>query len=138
MNSPLKVGGTAFDIAAGMRLQELKLRVQRADYTVDPALVAAAMLRHALSQRRCWNPRAVCATPADSSTTSGGPSRTSPIQVSGAADSAAAAVARRDAHEQLVVLAGGGAELPRGPAELPGDLRDPVGQRQRVEVDLAA
>ena len=73
-----------------MRLQELKLRVERADYTVDPALVARAMLRHAVSHRRCWNPRAVCAMPSDSSTISGGPSRTSPIQVSGAADAAAA------------------------------------------------
>ena len=90
MNSPLKPGDGTFDTAAGMRLQDLKLRVERADYTVDPALVAAAMLRHAVSQRRCWKPAVVCAAPADSSTTSGGPPRTSPIHVSGAADSAAA------------------------------------------------
>ena len=85
----LKHDHDPFDTAAGMRLQELKLRVERADYTVDPGLVAAAMLRHAVSQRRCWKPRAVCATPSDSSTTSGGPARTSPIQVSDAADAAA-------------------------------------------------
>ena len=79
---PLKDGGAALDTSAGMRLQDLKLRVQRADYAVDPALVAAAMLRHAVSQRRCWKPRAVRATPSDSSTTSGGPSLTLPIHVS--------------------------------------------------------
>ena len=89
MNPPLKDNGVSLDTAAGMRLQELKLRVARADYVVDPALVAAAMLRHAVSQRRCWKPRVVCATPADSSTTSGAPSRTLPIQVSDVADSAA-------------------------------------------------
>ncbi len=89
MSPPLKPGDHAFDTAAGMRLQELKLRVARADYVVDPALVAAAMLRRAVSQRRCWKPRAVCAAPADSSTTSGAPARTLPIHVSAAADSAA-------------------------------------------------
>lgn len=89
MSPPLKHGARALDTAAGMRLQELKLRVERADYVVDPALVAAAMLRHALSQRRCWKPRAVRATPPDSSATSGAPARTRPIQVSDAADSAA-------------------------------------------------
>jgi len=89
MSPPLKDGGDPLDTAAGMRLQELKLRVARADYVVDPAIVAAAMLRHAISQRRCWKPRVVCATPSDSSTTSGAPSRTLPIQVSDAADSAA-------------------------------------------------
>ena len=89
MNPPLKDDGDSLDTAAGMRLQELKLRVARADYVVDPALVAAAMLRHAVSQRRCWKPRAVCATPPASRTTSGAPSRTLPIQVSDAADSAA-------------------------------------------------
>ena len=90
MRPPLKHDAEALDIAAGMRLQELKLRVQGADYVVDPALVAAAMLRHALSQRRCWNPRVVCAAPAASSTTSGDPSRTPPIHVRAAADSASA------------------------------------------------
>ena len=89
MNPALKDDGDPLDTAAGMRLQELKLRVARADYVVDPALVAAAMLRHAVSQRRCWNPRAVRATPPDSNTTSGAPSRTLPIQVSDVADSAA-------------------------------------------------
>ena len=89
MSTPLKDDGEPLDTAAGMRLQELKLRVARADYIIDPALVAAAMLRRAVSQRRCWKPRAVCAVPFDSSTTSGAPARTLPIQVSDAADSAA-------------------------------------------------
>lgn len=88
LGARLKFGVSALDTPA-MRLQELKLRVQRAEYVIDPAVVAAAMLRHALSQRRCWNPRAVCATPAESSLTSGAPSLTIPIQVSGAAASAA-------------------------------------------------
>ena len=89
MTSGLKRDGDRSDMCRGMRMQEIKLRVQRADYIVDPALVAEAMLRHALSHRRCWKPRAAWAIPADSSVTSGGPSRTLPIQVSGAADSAA-------------------------------------------------
>ena len=80
----------AFDTERAMRMQELKLRVQRADYVIDPPLVAAAMIRHALSQRRWWNPRTSRLVPAARNTTSGGPSATSPIQVSGAADSAAA------------------------------------------------
>ncbi len=89
MNPPLKDRCVSLDTAAGMRLQQLKLRVARADYVVDPALVAAAMLRHAVSQRRCWKPRVLCSTPSASSTTAGAPSRTLPIQVSDAADSAA-------------------------------------------------
>jgi hypothetical protein len=70
-------------------MQELKLRVQRADYVVDPEVVAAAIIRHAISQRRCWKPRTVLRTPPALSTTSAGPSQTVPIQVSGAADSVA-------------------------------------------------
>ncbi|CAN5125479.1 hypothetical protein BH20ACT16_BH20ACT16_12770 [soil metagenome] len=89
MTSGLKRDGDTPDISRAMRMQEIKLRVQRADYTVDTALVAEAMLRHALSHRRCWKPRAAWAMPADSNVTFGGPSRTLPIQVSGAADSAA-------------------------------------------------
>ena len=89
MDSELKRGRDRLDTCSGMRLQEIKLRVQRADYVVDPALVAEAMLRHAVSHRRCWKPRAAWATPADSSSTPGGPSRTTPIQVTRAADSAA-------------------------------------------------
>ena len=88
--APLKRRGQALDTSDGMRLQELKLRVQRADYAVDPGLVARAMIRRALSHRRCWNPRTVCATPSASSVTPGAPSHTIPIQVSAAADSAAA------------------------------------------------
>ena len=85
----LKHHRDALDSSRGMRLQEIKQRVQSADYDVDPALVAEAMLRHALSQRRCWKPRTSCATPADSSSAFAGPSSTVPIQVTGAADSAA-------------------------------------------------
>lgn len=87
---PLKRSGQAFDTSDGMRLQELKLRVQRADYVVDPGVVARAMIRRALSQRRCWKPLTVCAMPSASSVTPGGPSQTVPIQLSEAADSAAA------------------------------------------------
>jgi hypothetical protein len=85
----LKREGDPLDISSGMRMQDLKSRVQRADYTVDTTLVAEAMLRHAVTYRRCWNPRTAWATPADSNLTSGGPSRTVPIQLNGAADSAA-------------------------------------------------
>ena len=85
----LKRGRAALDNSRGMRMQELKLRVQSADYIVDSVLVAEAMLRHAVSHRRCWNPRAVWAMPAASSSTPGGPARTMPIQVNGAADAAA-------------------------------------------------
>lgn len=92
--SALKATGPAFDSERAMRLQELKVRVQRADYVVDPAAVAAAMIRHAVSQRRWWNPRTFCGTPAAFSTAAGGPSATVPIQVSGAADSAAARLSR--------------------------------------------
>jgi hypothetical protein len=85
----LKRTANALDISSGMRMQDLKLRVQRADYAVDATLVAEAMLRHAVTYRRCWNPRIAWALPADSNMTSGGPSSTVPIQVNGAADSAA-------------------------------------------------
>jgi len=88
--SALKRGDDAFDTDRAMRIRQLKLQVQRADYVVDPPMVAAAMIRHAVSQRRWWNPRTSRATPAASSTTSGGPSATSPIHVSATADSAAA------------------------------------------------
>ncbi len=81
----LKGAGSKFDGDHAMRMQELKARVQRNDYIVDPAAVAVAVLRHAVSQRRCSNPRTVCATPSALSTTSGGPSATIPIQVSDAA-----------------------------------------------------
>jgi len=89
MDRSLKHGGRALDTSPGMRMQELKLRVQLADYAVDPALVAEAMLRRAVSHRRCWNPRTAWTAPADSSTRSAGPARTVPTQVTGAADSAA-------------------------------------------------
>ena len=90
----LKRTAAALDSHHGMRTQELKLRVQRADYVIDPAAVAEAMIRHAVSHRRWWNPRTVCRTPPALSTTSGGPSLTVPIQVSDAADSVAERSAR--------------------------------------------
>ena len=86
----LKRSDPAFDTERAMRMQELKLRVQHADYVIDPPTVATAMIRHAVSQRRWWNPRTSRLTPAALSATSGGPAATSPIHVSGAADSAAA------------------------------------------------
>ena len=85
----LKPAHAAFDSDHAMRLQELKTRVQRSDYHVDPATVAVAIIRHAVSHRRWWNPRTSFGTPPALSTTSAGPSWTLPIHVSGAADSAA-------------------------------------------------
>jgi hypothetical protein len=72
-----------------MRLQELKMRIQRADYYIDPATVAAALIRHAVSHRRWWNPRTATLLPLALNTASAGPCRTLPIHVSAAADSAA-------------------------------------------------
>ena len=85
----LKPRGGGPDTCRGMRTHEIKLRLERADYVVDPALVAEAMLRHAVSYKRCWNPRTDWATPADVNSTFTGPSTTVPIHVTGAADSAA-------------------------------------------------
>jgi hypothetical protein len=85
----LKRGRVALDTPCGMTMREIKQRVQSADYAIDSTLVAEAMLRHAVSHRRCWNPRAVWAMPAASSSTPDGPARTLPIQVNGAADAAA-------------------------------------------------
>ena len=86
---PLKREGAALDSRRAMRTQELKLRIERADYVVDPVAVAEAMLRHAVSQRRWWNPVGACATPSSASTTSAGPAATDPTHVSRAAPSAA-------------------------------------------------
>lgn len=89
MRGSLKRRSEPLDTFCEMHMDEIKLRIQRADYVVDPALVAEAMLRRALSHRRCWKPRAAWETPPDSSLTAGDPSRTTPIQVNPAADSAA-------------------------------------------------
>ena len=86
----LKRGDPALDSCRAMRIHELRLRIQRADYVIDPVLVAEAMFRHALSQRRWWNPVAACARPAASITTSGWPATTEPTHVNGTAASAAA------------------------------------------------
>jgi hypothetical protein len=86
----LKREAATLDSGHAMRTQELKRRVERAEYVVDPEAVADAMLRHALSQRRWWNPLADRSMPASDSTTPGSPERTAPTQVSGAAASAAA------------------------------------------------
>ena len=86
----LKHEAILFDSCLVMRTHELKQRIQRADYDVDPVLVAEAMLRHAVSQRRWWNPVADCSMPPAVSTTCGPPSTTDPIHVSGA-DACAAA-----------------------------------------------
>ena len=75
-------------------MEEIKLRIQRANYVIDVAAVAEAMLRHAISHRRWWNPSVVCETPPDVNTTPEGPSATEPTQVNAAADSAASRSAR--------------------------------------------
>ena len=79
----------ALDSRRAMRTHELKLRIERADYDVDPFILAEAMLRHAISHRRWWNPVASCNTPPADSATSGEPAMTRPIHVNGTADSAA-------------------------------------------------
>jgi hypothetical protein len=86
---PLKRETVALDSCHAMRTHELKLRIQRADYVIDPVAVAEAMLRHALSHRRWWNPIAVRVIPPADSITSGWPATADPIQVNGAARSAA-------------------------------------------------
>jgi hypothetical protein len=48
----LKRDGAPLDSCRAMHVQELKLRIARRDYVVDPAAVAEAMLRHALAARR--------------------------------------------------------------------------------------
>ena len=85
----LKRRGAALDTCRDMRTQDLKWRLEREDYVVDLALVAEAMLRHAVSYKRCWNPRTDRAMPADVNATFAGPSATVPIHVTRAADSAA-------------------------------------------------
>jgi hypothetical protein len=72
-----------------MRTHELKLAIQRADYVIDPVAVAEAMLRHALSHRRWWNPIAVRVIPPVDSITSGWPTIADPIHVNGTARSTA-------------------------------------------------
>ena len=67
--------------------------------------------------------------------TPGGPAATSPIQVSGAAASAAARSAGRDADAQLEVLAAGRRQLGRVAAERVRDLGDAGRQRQRRRVE---
>jgi hypothetical protein len=89
-SAALKRTEVALDIKGGMRTEELKLRVQRADYVVDPAAVAEAMLRHAVSHRRWWNPSAGCSMPREHRTAPGAPATTSPTQVNAAADAASA------------------------------------------------
>lgn len=86
----LKGDAPALDTGRGMRTRELKLRIARAEYVIDPRAVAEAMLRHAISHRRWWNPDAACLTPPADSTTCGGPATTVPIHVNAAAASAAA------------------------------------------------
>jgi hypothetical protein len=86
---PLKRETVAFDSCRAMRTTELKLSIQRADYVIDPVAVAEAMLRHALSHRRWWNPIALRVMPPADSVTSGWPAIADPTQVNGAARSAA-------------------------------------------------
>ena len=88
--SGLKRDTWLLDSGRAMRTHELKLRIERADYDIDPLLLAEAMLRHAISHRRWWNPVAACVTPPADSATSGGPATTAPIHVNATAASAAA------------------------------------------------
>lgn len=54
-----------------MNVQDIKQRVDEHEYDVDAHLVAEAMLRHALSYRRWWNPRNPSLTPFDARLTAG-------------------------------------------------------------------
>lgn len=85
----LKRRGVALDSAHVPRTHELRLRIQRSDYQVDPMVVAEAMLRRALSHRRWWKPLGVRAIPPADIVTTAGALVTDPIHVSGAAASAA-------------------------------------------------
>jgi len=85
----LKCDGAVLDSPLAMRIHDLSLRVARSEYSVDPHVVADAMLRHAISHRRWWNPDGLRATPPADSATPGGPAPTAPTHVSDAASSAA-------------------------------------------------
>jgi hypothetical protein len=85
----LKREGISLDSGLAMRTHELRLRIEQSQYSIDPHAVADAMLRHAISHRRWWNPCGVRATPPADSVTPGGPSATTPTHVSSAARSAA-------------------------------------------------
>ena len=87
-DAALKPAAVALDSAVAMRIHDLRLRVERAEYPIDPHAVANAMLRHAISQRRWWNPDARCSTPPADSTTPA-PAATDPTHVSATARSAA-------------------------------------------------
>lgn len=87
---PLKSVPDVLDRQRVMRVQQLKLRVQEADYVVDPAVVAEAILRHSISHMRCWYPRAVRSTAPAQSLTAGDPAITAPIQVTATDDSTSA------------------------------------------------
>jgi hypothetical protein len=82
----LKPMTNSFDSDRDMRLHELKARIQRSDYDVDPGTVAAALLRHAVSYRRWWNPRTSMLLPPALNTASGGPACTLPMHVRPTAD----------------------------------------------------
>ena len=135
----LKREAAALDSCRAMRTQELKLRIQRADYVVDPVAVAEAMLRHALSQRRWWNPVAACATPpAQQHDAPAGPRR--PTRPTSAAPRprpprGPPGRRRRTARSPRRPPA---ASSHAGTPSCARDVGDAVGERQRVEVDLDA
>ena len=85
----LKRERISLDSRRAMRTHELRLRIEQSQYSIDPHAVAEAMLRHAISQRRWWNPVGVRAEPPADSVTPGAPSATMPTHVSSAAPSAA-------------------------------------------------
>ncbi len=89
--TPVKGLRSALDTDRGMRIEDIKQRVERADYVVDPAVVAEAMLRRVVAYRRCWKPDSSWGTPPEQRLARGGPARTCPTQVSAGTAAAAAA-----------------------------------------------
>ena len=120
----------------GMRMQDLKLRVQRADYVVDPRSSPRRCCRHAAESEAVLEPRVVCARrAAEQPTWAARRHRADPGHDAAASDRRRAASAGRRRRTARSPRRRGG-ELPGGHAELRRRLRDAVGQRQRVEVDL--
>ena len=86
------------DIAHGMRMHQLRARVQRAEYVVDADAVAEAYLRHAVSYSRCWKPRAERGPLASDSVTPAGPAVARPTHVTPTAAAPAALASGTQTH----------------------------------------
>jgi hypothetical protein len=97
-DAPLKRGGRSDDTLRGMNVYEIKRRVEHADYEVDPVLVTEAMLRHALSYRRWWNPRMEHLAPPETRFTRSGPVVTRPTHVTPTASAPARAGSGTQTH----------------------------------------